>query len=124
MLRPYTDVVSTSQRLDDGQFARWWAETGEWELCQILYWKWDPIRVSEYFPDSAHEYDSYADEIIAAVGDGASIAKISETLVIIEDERMGLGKGPSDRRHTVAADILAWFESSQNRWMEFGPLRR
>jgi hypothetical protein len=43
-------------------------------------------------------------------------------LVIIEDERMGLGARPIDDKPWQP--ISSRFESSQNRWMEFGPLRR
>lgn len=40
--------------------AQWWDETGEYELRQILHWRWDPIGVSSVFPYAADEYDDYA----------------------------------------------------------------
>jgi hypothetical protein len=117
-------VVSESQRLDAGDFARWWEETGEYELSQILYWKWDPIAVSDCYPFSAHEYDTYASEVIAAVSEEHSVDKVVEVLGIIEHKRMGLGEGSLDRRRALAGDILAWLQLSQDRWEKFGPLRR
>jgi hypothetical protein len=117
-------MASKAQRLDVGEFARWWEETGEYELCQVLYWKWDPIGVISAFPYTAHEYDRYGAPIVAALREGASVEEIAETFGVIRDERMGLGKGSPDHRRAMATHILEWFESSQNRWVEFGPLRR
>jgi hypothetical protein len=117
-------MAGRSQRLDAGEFARWWDETGEYELSQILYWKWDPIAVSDCFPYSAHEYDSYAAEVITAARRDHSIDGIAELFAVIENERMGLRGGSPDRRRALANDILAWLQSSQDRWVEFGPLRR
>src|ERR1700722_12566788 len=117
-------MASRSRRLDASEFARWWRETGEYELSQILYWKWDPIAVADRFPYSAHEYDSYAAEVIAAVSEEHSVDRITEVFGIIENERMGLHGGSPDRRRALAADIVAWLQSSQDRWLEFGPLRR
>ena len=37
---------------------------------------------------------------------------------------MGFGEAADDRQQSVALDILAWFEQSQDRWTNFGPLRR
>lgn len=117
-------MVSGAWRLHDDDFARWWQETGEYELRQILYWKWDPIGVTSAFPYTVDEYDRYAAWVVAALREGASREEIAEILVAIEDEQMGLGKRPPDYRWPVAAYILEWFDSSQNRWVEFGPLRR
>lgn len=35
------------------------AATDALELRQILYWRWDPIGVSDEFPLNAGEYDLY-----------------------------------------------------------------
>jgi hypothetical protein len=115
---------SETNRLDDAQFARWWAETGENEVRQILHWKWDPLCISDQFPYAADEYDSYAAQIAAVLRNGAAAGEIAELLGAIERERMGLGQGSPDRRRALGDEILTWFECSQNRWVEFGPLRR
>jgi len=57
--------------LDADEFARWWKETGEHELRQILFWKWDPIGVSDIFPNTADDYDGYAPPIVSALRKGA-----------------------------------------------------
>lgn len=113
------------------EWARWWQETGEYELRQILHWKWDPIGVASAFPWAADEYDRYAPQIAAALKERASAAEIAELLGCIECDRMGLREVvPEFRREVpefrqkVAVHILAWYESSQTRWLEFGPLTR
>jgi hypothetical protein len=83
-------VVSGARRLHDDDFARWWQETSEYELRQILYWKWDPIGVTSAFPYTVDEYDRYAAWVVAALREGASREEIAEILVAIEDEQMGL----------------------------------
>jgi hypothetical protein len=122
-------MSSEGKRHDVGEFAEWWQQTGEYELRQILHWRWDPIGVSVDFPYAAGEYDSYAPEVFSVLSNGASANEIAELLGSIEDERMGLGAGPLsgaqvDRLRDVAAGIVAWFEASRLRWVEFGPLRR
>ncbi|HEY0226015.1 MAG TPA: hypothetical protein VGC05_06375, partial [Mycobacterium sp.] len=67
------------------------------------------------------EYERYAAEVIAAVSKDRSIDKIAELFGIIENERMGRRGRSPDRRRVLAADILAWLQSSQDRWAEFGP---
>ena len=51
------------------ELVRWWAETGERELRQLLYWKWDPIGVNDSFPWAVDEYDGYAPQILSALRD-------------------------------------------------------
>ncbi|PBJ41360.1 hypothetical protein BB737_01955 [Mycobacterium avium subsp. hominissuis] len=118
------DVAREANRLDAVEFARWWQETGEYELRQILHWKWDPIGISGVFPYAADEYDSYAPTIAAALSRGESTEGIAALLSSNECERMRLDERSPDARQKLAADILAWFESSQIRWLEFGPLGR
>lgn len=117
-------MANEARRLDAEEFGRWWKETGEFELRQILHWKWDPIGVSSAFPYAADEYDSYAPGIGSAISKGASPDDVAQLLSSIEQDRMGLGEGSAKRRQAVAEDIVAWFDSSHIRWAEFGPLRR
>lgn len=117
-------MAKEAKGLNAEEFARWWKETGENELRQILHWKWDPIGVSAAFPYAADEYDSYAPEIVSAIRNDASPNDIAQLLSDTEQKRMGLGDGSPERRLVLAEDIVAWFESSQERWTEFGPLRR
>lgn len=117
-------MTSEARRLDPDAFARWWEETGDYALRQILHWRWDPIGVSGDFPYAADEYDSYTPQVASALNTGASADDIAELLGAIEQDRMDLGAGSSDRLRGLGADILTWFESSRSRWVEFGPLRR
>jgi hypothetical protein len=110
-------------RLEDPRWARWWQETGEHELRRILHWKWDPIGVAGAFPYAADEYDRYAPQIAAALKQQLSAVEIADVLAGIERDWMGhLGVSAGDRR-TLADGIVAWYESSQTRWIEFGSLR-
>jgi hypothetical protein len=121
-------VTGTIEGVDDGRFARWWKETGEYELRQILHWKWDPIGVADEFPYAADEYDVYALPIASALMD-SSTEEIVAMLSDVEEERMGLGSAPNagaatQRLTDLAEYALAWIGASQARWLELGPLRR
>jgi hypothetical protein len=112
-----------SQALTGDEFERWWKETGEYELRQVLYWKWHPIGVTDSFPCTADEYDQYAPQVLTAIR-SASMDALATLLRTIERERMGLTGDGIEHQRTVAADVAAWFEQSQARWSEYGPLRR
>lgn len=109
--------------------ARWWDETGEYELRQILHWRWDPIGVANVFPYAATEYYSYAPEVLDTLKAGASAGEICRLLATIEDDRIyGMAPAataaPNDRLRELGEAIVAWYEASQRRWAEFGPLPR
>jgi hypothetical protein len=42
----------------------------------------------------------------------------------VEKEQMGLDQGSDDQRESLATDMIDWFETSQQSWIEFGPVRR
>jgi hypothetical protein len=117
-------VTDATERLSPEDFARWWKETGERELRQLLYWRWDPIGVNDSFPYAVDEYDGYAPQVVEAIRRGAAQSEIAAMLVMVEQDGMGLGRGSSDLRESVVRRILHWYEESQRRWLEFGPLRR
>ena len=98
--------------------------TGEFELRQLLHWRWDPIGIAGAFPAAADEYDSYPPGIVSALRQGASSREIAELLTRIEQDQMGFDKRADVGRESVALDILAWFEQSQHQWTNFGALRR
>jgi Family of unknown function (DUF6188) len=122
--RPYDDSVGRNGlRHEDARWARWWQETGEYELRQILHWKWDPIGVAGAFPYAANEYDRYAPQIASALKQGVSAVQIAAVLAGIEHDRMDLPEVSSGDRRTLAEGIVAWYESSQTRWVEFGSVK-
>jgi len=110
--------------LSTEEFARWWKETGEHELRQILFWTWDPIGVYDAFPNTADEYDGYAPQVVQALRKGATEDEIAELLRSFEHDAMGLGRANPNGVHEVAQFLVHWFENSQDSWSDFGPLRR
>lgn len=109
--------------------AAWWDETGEYELRQILHWRWDPIGISNAFPYAADEYHNYSSVLVDSLRARASASQISELLATIEDDRIFGGALAAagtrvDRLRELGETIVAWYEASQRRWSEFGPLLR
>ena len=112
------------ERLTTEEFSRWWRETGERELRELLYWVWDPIGVNDSFPYTADEYDQYAPQVVKALRARASRDQLINMLKMVERERMGLCGDASGLLSSVANRIVEWYEQSQERWSDFGPLRR
>jgi hypothetical protein len=108
--------VTEPEELPAAEFRRWWAETGERELCQVLFWRWDPLGVSGYFPNTADEYDDYAPGIVALLRLGADDDVVAEHLEFLEREPMGLAAADGERRAEAAALLGAWFRSSVDAW--------
>jgi hypothetical protein len=109
-------------RLDGEDYDRWWHETGEFELRQLLHWRWDPIGVAGVFPWAADEYDRYAPWIAAALKEEATPEAVIDVLRSIETERMGLSDSvaAAEERRVAAAAIAEWHDNSQTRWSRFG----
>ena len=104
------------------QFARWWKDTGERELRQILFWRWDPIGISSAFPTTADEYDGYTAGVVLLLRSGASDQELADHLGFVEREAMGLSRDAADHRAEVARMLAAWFLRSLVSWREHGPL--
>ncbi len=104
------------------EFARWWKETGEHELRQILFWRWDPVGVAHYFPNTADEYDDYAPQLVQLLRRGGTAEDVAGYLLRIEREQMGLSQ--IGEVEDVAALIESWFGNSPDSWAQFGPMRR
>lgn len=95
------------------EFSDWWRGAGESELRQLLYWVWDPLGVSESFPDAVDEYDGYALEIATALASGISQSALVALLTSIEQHRMGIARRSLQ---PVVEQLLAWHERSTERW--------
>ena len=109
--------------------AQWWDETGEYELRQILHWRWDPIGIANVFPYAADEYDTYASILVDALRARASADDVARLLAGIEDDRIfdrapASSGEPVGRLRELGDAIVTWYEASQRRWAEFGPLPR
>jgi hypothetical protein len=106
------------------EFAVWWRETGERELRQVLFWRWDPLGVADNFPETADEYDGYAPQVVQALRRGAEVEELMELLVGFERDSMGLSAPPLARLSPLAESLRLWFEKSQDFWRCFGGGRR
>ena len=112
------------ESLSTDDFARWWKETGEHELRQILFWKWHPIGVLDSFPNTADEYDGYAPQVVGALRRSATKGEIASLLLSFEHDAMGLSRASGGRLGEVARLLGQWYENSQDSWSDFGPVRR
>jgi hypothetical protein len=110
--------VSAPPDLTREQFARWWRETGESELRQVLFWRWDPIGVSVHFPSTADEYDDYGPGVVALLRAGASEDDLADHLGFVEREMMLLSGDDRERRSDVAQLLAFWFGNSVARWRQ------
>jgi len=73
-----------------GQFSEFRAS-----IRRILMDKWDPIGVKDV-PQAADEYDNYIDGVDVLLRHGASDKELSEHLIRIETQRMGLSDGSGE----------------------------
>ena len=103
------------------RFARWWKQTGERELRQVLYWRWDPLGVSDYFPSTADEYDGYAPGVVALLRLGVGDDVVAQHLEYLEREPMALPPGESERCAATARLLTSWFADSIHAWARDGP---
>ncbi len=62
-------------------------------ICHVLLTEWDPIGVRD-IGQARDEYNAYAPQIASLLAANATVSAISEHLLLIETERMGL---PPDR---------------------------
>jgi hypothetical protein len=106
------------------EFARWWRETGEHELRQLLLWRWDPIGVADYFPNTADEYDGYAPQVVQVLRKGGEADAIAARLSEVERQSMDGPLTPPERLDHLGSLIRQWYENSQDSWSDFGPVRR
>jgi hypothetical protein len=109
-------TVTAPADLTREQFARWWRETGERELRQVLLWRWDPIGVSDSFPNAADEYDGYGPGVVALLRAGASEDDVADHLGFVERETMGLPADDPAQRAKVAQLLMGWFANSVDSW--------
>ncbi len=77
------------------------------ELRQILYWRWDPLGVSDSFPLNAGEYDRYADELLTRLEAGARDDSVTEYLERVEREWITVGVGRARERDI--GEVVAWW---------------
>jgi hypothetical protein len=54
---------------------------------KLLLWRWDPIGVADYFPDTADEYDGYAPQVVHVLRAGGDADAITAHLVELSASR-------------------------------------
>jgi hypothetical protein len=106
-----------SEGLSTEEHARWWKEAGGWQLCQLLYWKWDPIGVNDSFPWTYDEYDAYAGSLLELLRNGADAAKVAQHLREVAWNQMGMSR-PASEVDATAQQIVDWYPSSIDWWRE------
>jgi hypothetical protein len=79
----------------------------------ILLNDWDPIGIAGV-PQAADEYDRYVGQLAQMVEAGSSISDLSEHLVRIEVDDMGL-RGNHDRARSVAAKLKSIARETSTR---------
>lgn len=95
--------------------AAWWKATGEAELRQILFWRWDPLGVADLFPNTADEYDGYAPQVVQALRRGASETELIALLTGFERDAMGITPAAERLRELVGL-LTTWFDNSLESW--------
>jgi hypothetical protein len=105
------------EALTPEQYAAWREQVGLSELCQILFWRWDPIAVAFAFPRTANEYDDYARVLLSRLQGGVSPEEIAAYLEKAETDAMGVRASPSATRLDVSNRITAWVDDSIDRWI-------
>jgi hypothetical protein len=110
--------------LNTEEFARWWRETGEDELRQLLLWRWDPIGVADYFPSTADEYDGYTPQVVQVLRNGGDADAIAAHLREVERQSMDGPLTSPERLNSLGSLIREWYRNSQDSWASFGPVRR
>lgn len=66
------------------------------QLRQILYWRWDPIGVSDAFPHTIDECDSYIWPLLRLLSGGADAAAINQHLRLLERDTSVPGPATRD----------------------------
>jgi hypothetical protein len=110
--------------LSAAEWERWFEEAGDRQLRELLYWRWDPLAISDVFPVTRSEYERYADELGGLLAKGSAPADLEAALLDAE-ERMGLATAPGaekQRRETLAL-ILKWRSLSIRLWRDHRGLR-
>ncbi|WP_217924901.1 hypothetical protein [Miltoncostaea oceani] len=92
-----------------------WEKRAFLELRQLLYWRWDPIGVSDSFPVTAGEYDSYARTLLGLLAAGMTPREISGYLREVELTWMEIDADEETRR-TAGQLISNWFQASRAAW--------
>lgn len=77
------------------------------ELRALLMEHWDPIGVKGH-PDAWDEYDSYLDDLLRRLSEGADVDAVASYLAAVETGQMELPALPTERRD-IGERVVAWY---------------
>jgi hypothetical protein len=100
------------------EYARWERDAGMDELRQVLYWRWDPLEVSEYFPATGDAYDRYARVLLSRLRQGADEQDVAAHLLEVEWKWLGRRYNDDETLRGVGRLVAAWHRESIHRWAE------
>ena len=86
----------------------------ELKIADILMNKWDPIGISNV-PEAKGEYDSYVNEIVSLLDQGAGLEDVISQLHQIESEMMGLPSVPRIYARSAAIQIVSEWNFRKNQ---------
>ena len=96
--------------MDAQEHDRWWRETGDRELRELLVEQWDPIGISQLATEPLDEYEHYAGQLVRRLRAGATEEEIA---AVLEGFRADMGLEPSDELPLgVARSIRDWYRRS------------
>ena len=96
--------------MDAQEYERWWRESGDRELRELLLREWDPIGIAKIADEQLDEYEHYAGQLARRLRAGASEEEIA---AVLEGFREDMGLEPSDEPPLgVARTILDWYRRS------------
>jgi hypothetical protein len=110
--------VRDGEALTEEQWARWWKQRGGRELRQILFWRWDPIGVSDSFPLAVDEYDGYAGGIADRLRKGSGAGAVAKYLGELEDQHFGERSSSEAHLREVGELAASWFPTSVALWRD------
>jgi hypothetical protein len=93
--------------VDAQEHQRWWAESGERELRELLLREWDPIGIARIAESQSDEYEHYAGQLGRRLRAGATEEEVA---AVLEGFRADMGLEPSGELPLgVARSIRDWY---------------
>ena len=119
--------MSEPEQLPGDVLEAWWEQTGRAELRQLLHWRWDPIGVEDFFPESVDEYDHYLDGLMQRLWSDADAPtrRLDAELYLrkVAEDDMGLTDSDPARHAKVADLAIEWYDRSLRFWRDRGGWR-
>jgi hypothetical protein len=100
--------------MDMVEHERWWRERGGRELCELLFYEWDPIGLSRLADQELDEYEHYAGQLARRLRAGAGEDELG---AVLEGFRTEMGLEPAaESSLEIARRIRDWYARSKEEW--------